>query len=510
MKQTRWLMLLGLLFCGITSACLYATEEETFEQRRARMQAQVDAAVSGSSPAAETPAAAANPNPAETSFAGSSPETRRLDRMQENPYQIGTAGTVPLSGIRVLQYLLPHSKNYQIDPTVVVEGYYYRFLVHAPHGEYEVVSIRKLMQLCREIDVLEDFRNTNSDNQVMEGIKNSALTIGKGLGRILIKPGDSFVAIGAGTGKTARLVKNAFAAPFREPTRLASDGNDRAQGGKGAFGAERRRVAHELGLDVYTSNPNAYALIDEIAKQRSAGGLPIGLSIFALPGGSVFALSLTPIGHDLETEEMIRDNSPEELVRALRIAYGRRLKMDVSLGSSVRILLENPNFSPREQAYLFRHLYAMREVEGAADACAFLAQTPSPQMASVVSGQVEMLSLLHQRARRLRRFVPIRNTLGAVSADGALCAMLSNDVAVYQRDIETSLDLLKAAADKAGAPVVEVWSTGSIPEATQQAASRRGILCHPDILLEPIFRQQKAQGEARPVALPSLMPPSAN
>ncbi len=519
-SQNTIILSVALAMTTASSICVFAKAGESFDERRSRMQQAVDQATNQQPTAPEPPRAPAIPvapaapvSPASADQgptenpAPSAATTSDTSAMQQNPYQINVQKTVSISTIPVLKYLLTPSKNYRIDPQVAIDGYYYKFTVHTPHGDYDVVSIRKLMQLCREIDVLEDFHKKNVDNQVWEGVKNSAIVIGKGVGRILIKPGDSLRAIGVGTGKTLRWTVGLLKMPFAGKARLDADGNDRALGAKGPLGAERRRVAFELGIDVYTSNPTAYALIDEIAKKRSAGGLPIGLSIFALPGGSVFALSLTPIGHDQKTEEMIRDNSPDELLRSLRIYYHKQLQLDTSSASAVRTLLDNPNFSPREQAYLYRYLADMRDVAGHAEAVAFLAQTPSPQMASIVSGQVELLALLHRRARKLREFIPIRNTLGALAEDGTLCLVISNDIALYQDDIETSLDLITGAAAKIGANSAEVWTTGQIPKLTQEAARRRGVACYENILMDPVFRQIRAEEQTAPISLPSVIPP---
>ncbi|MCX7936007.1 MAG: hypothetical protein N3A66_12205, partial [Planctomycetota bacterium] len=315
----------------------------------------------------------------------------------------------------MLKTVLRPSKAYSIDDVVKVDGYYYRFRVRASHGEYEAISVRHLIKLCREIEVIEAFKASDKENHIWTGAAQAAKGIGVGFANIIIHPGQTAKNIGRSTGRLFR----ALGAPFRSRGESkASDGTDRAWLGKGPAGGERRLVAYELGIDVYTDNPAAQALIKEVAKRRFAGKLPLNLGVFALPGGAIFTMALTPMGHDISTEILIRDNSPDELKRVLGLYYLNQFGIDWrKKDSPAQLLLDNPNYSPREQAYLGRYLNDLHDLEGVEEAMRFLAKVDSPAKAAIVSAQVELLALLHARAKPLRRFVPIRNTLGAESRD---------------------------------------------------------------------------------------------
>jgi len=404
--------------------------------------------------------------------------------------------TVHRDDIPILQTIvIPRSENYTIDDHVIVDGYFYTFTVHCPHGTYQVVSVRNLIKLCHEIDVLEHFRKEEHGSHFAAGVGESVKNVGKGAVNVVRHPGVAIKKVGHGLGRFGRLL----ASPFREDKPvLASDGTDRSLLGRGPAGGERRLLAYELGLDVYTYNPNVQELLNSVARSRLAGKLPVGATIFALPGGSVFTLSLTPMGHDQSTEELIRDKGPFELRRELAIRYERQFGLEYGPEKApLTKLLDNPNYSPREQAYLYRYLLDLREVDGVERAVEFLGAVSSPEKAGIVSTQVELLSLLHKRAKPMAQFVPVRNTLGARSRDGTLCLVISIDTVRFWSDVITSLKLSIQAAREAGAERIEFWSTGDIDQKSVEASRSMGVAVHQNILENPLFRRPREPDVAR-------------
>jgi hypothetical protein len=406
-------------------------------------------------------------------------------------------GTVPLHSIPVLQTVLWESPNFEIDPVVEIDGYYYRFRVTSAHGEYRVTSVRKLIKRLHEIDVIEHFRENDEGGHILKGVGQSVVGVGKGLGNAVRHPGQTVKRIGQGTGRFFRAVGGIFAKPFRDEERLlASDGTDLALLGKGPGGGERRLLAAELGLDVYTQNPHAQGLLKEVARQRMMGKLPVGAAVFALPGGAVFTLSLTPMGYEAATEDLIRIHSPAELKRELGIRYQKQFGLDYTdPDSAVARLLANPNYSPREQAYLWRYLTDLEELDGTADAFAFLAGVSTPAQASIVSTQVELLSLLHQRKVPLDRFVPVHNTLGGRGRNGRLCLVISIDTVRYQGDVSKSLQRSINAARRVEAESIAIYSTGDIDRRSVQLAERMGVRVFQNILDDPVFRVPRDESD---------------
>ncbi len=422
---------------------------------------------------------------------GGQSETPRPDPISPNQTvrEGRPKGTVRKDAIPILRTVLKPSPHYRVDDEVGVDGYYYVFTVHSSFGDEEVRSVRELIKTLHEIEVIEEYKQTHEGSHVWEGMKQSAKGVGRGLANLVRHPGQSVKRAGKGVGR----VFGALGAPFRrKPSTTASDGTNRALLGAGPGGGERRLLAAEVGLDVYTDNPHAQAFIKGVAGQRMMGKLPIGSAVFAMPGGILFTLSLTPMGYDPNTEELIRDNGPGELRNRLAARYQQHFGLDYGQPGDLRHLLDNPNFSPREQAYILRYLLDMKGVGGLDHAMDFLSRVNSPAYAKIVIAQIEMLALVHKRGKRFQTFVPVRNTLGALATDGTLCFLISIDTVRYWSDVKTSIEAAVAAGRRVGARRVEIWSTGDIDARSVAEAQRYGVSVRQNILEDPAFRRPRA------------------
>ncbi len=427
----------------------------------------------------------------EEDFADLRVELGRSGGFAAQPEQEGqdSAPVVALSAIRAVTELVPLSDNYTIDERVELDGYYYRFTVHSPHGEYQVLSLRRLLKLCREIEAIEYIRETDEGGHLMEGLGDSLVGLGEGVGNLVLHPGQSVRAVGAGAARFLRATGAFLTAPFRdEEEALADDGVDRSRAGRGLAGGERRRVAFELGLDVYTDNPRVVLVLNEIARLRFAGKLPVNIGLFVVPYGGVLPLSMTPVGTDVATEQLIRDYGPRELKRVLGELYAESFALSPAETATLERLLGNPNYSPREQAYIARHLQQLRALGGVGEAIAFLAEIRTPEQASVVSAQVELLAAMHLRGKPLAKLAPVLHTLGAVAEDGALVLVTSLDFIPYNEEVERSFQRALDVAGQENATRVEIWSTGEIDPATERMAKRMGVWIRPNALLLPVFR----------------------
>lgn len=416
------------------------------------------------------------------------------------PTDPGPRDSVPVDQIRILEIFDLDSQYYSIDPKAGLDGYYYVFKVSSPHGEYRVVSVQDLVKVCHEIDVLETYLAKNKESPLARGLADSVVGVGKGAGDILLHPGLTLKRMGTGVGKMVRGVGRLLATPFKDKNEgKDADGVDRALYGKGPAGGDRRQVAYELGLDVYTDNPNIQKLLNEVGRERLAGRLPVRVGLLFVPGGGVFSLALTPMGYDEPTEKLIRDEEPAELLRILGLRYRNQFGYAYGGRDSdplLEHLLNNPNYTPRQQAYLWLYITEMKDLENRDEALRFLASVGSADEADSVVTQAEMLALIHTRARPLARYHPFGATLGAVGRDGALCMVWPVDTVRQWHDKGRLLDVGLRAMKEAGASRLEVWCVGDVDAATVEAAYKRGVPIHPNILAEPLFRAPRKQEPA--------------
>jgi len=139
-------------------------------------------------------------------------------------------------------------------------------------------------------------------------------------------------------------------------------------------------------------------------------------------------------------------------------------------------------------------------VGGLNHALDFLGRVNSPAYAKIVVAQLEMLALVNQRGKRFSRFVPVRNTLGALATDNTLLFLISIDTVRFWADVQTSIEAAVAAGREQRAARVEIWSTGDIDQRSVALARQYNVAVRQNILENPLF--QRPREGVQPTHLP--------
>ncbi|MFQ5956996.1 MAG: hypothetical protein ACE5KK_04415 [Candidatus Brocadiales bacterium] len=278
---------------------------------------------------------------------------------------------------------------------------------------------------------------------------------------------------------------------------VASDGTDRAALGRGQYaGKQARKFAAELGLDVYSSNQYVQALIQEVVMGRAKGSLGVSVGLFFLTpfkGLGLLGGALTPAGLEAETENLIRDEGPAELRLVLIEKYKRELGLEYKKESAVKALLDNPNYSPREQAYINLHFRRLgradegRSVVGIEDAVAYLGTKDTPNRATFGATQMELYSAYQRHEKDLVRFVVTPKILGAVTEKNKLLFIIPYDIVGRSPYVLGFLDDAVKVAQAQHAKGTELWFTGDVMGGFVSEAKRRGFKVKESVLTFPYF-----------------------
>lgn len=395
-----------------------------------------------------------------------------------------------------LQGLIPRtSEYYTIHSDVRTEGVYYRFTVTSDHGEYTVVGINRLIEVTHEIVRIELFRKTEHGNEAWNGAKESLGDVGRGAKQIVLHPGDSGRAIGRKVKKTGRSVGRFFRDRFssRDDEPESSTGEERDRGVGGFFSSEHaRRFAYENDLDIYSTNPYVRALIEEVSRSRWRGALGVSTALFfvsPIPGlSAVTTGALTGSDRDEEMEQLIRDNDPAELRRALRIQYHEAFdeQRNTPEDGVLMRLLSNPNYSPREVAYLVSYMRRMREVAGRTALLGMLADIDTVADAMFATQQMQLLAAVHAGGRPLASYAVGDGHLGAFLAEGDALTILPIDFADATPQTLEGLEGIARGRERRS---TNLWIIGDATPAFRAAMQARGIHLQEAILRYPAFRE---------------------
>ena len=95
----------------------------------------------------------------------------------------------------------------------------------------------------------------------------------------------------------------------------------------------------------------------------------------------------------------------------------------------------------------------------------------------------------------MKRFAPLRNTLGGLAEDNTLCFLISRDTIRFWSDVATSLDLSLSAGKELRSARVEFWSTGDVDNESAVLAAKKGIAVYQNILEHKVFQKARKKGD---------------
>ncbi len=386
---------------------------------------------------------------------------------------------------------------YEIDKAVEILPPYYRFTVRCEHASYVVVSSVRLLKLCHEIQVLEAYRRMKSESEVWEGMRSSARELGHGARQLAVHPGLSGEALMRNLGRSGRSVGRFFARPFRG-TPVASNGIDRSQIPGSGFAAPHARIfAYRHGLDVYSDNPVVREVIAEVAASHWKGSAGVTVASWAvLPFGIgvITRGAMTPGAWDEEAEVIIRDNAPAELARVLRLrfknafALNREIRADRARLREFDRFLANPNYSPREKAYITFELESLNGLARYDEVVRFLAEARTVEQAIFLAQQLELLGAWHRQGEPFYSFAVMGNRVGGLSGAGELVMIMTQDIVDDTDETRMLRRQFSATAAVLEAKRASLWLVGTATREFHRVARNDGILLIEGLLADPVFQ----------------------
>ncbi len=449
-----------------------------------------------------------------------SPQANRVDNPDdpEAPAAIGvdeaTVADLPrtsLARLRSVQAVLKPDPAYTVQDEVGIAAPFYVFRVESAHGVYDVKGTQNLMQLLYELRVIEAFRQGEHGSEVMSGAGQYIKNTGKGAVNLVVHPVASVKALGRLPFRFMRSVGRTAASPFIKKNETDSEGHSRVAISKGfLYSKEVRKVAYEMGVDVYSQNPYLQGVLHSVSKQRSSGSFLVqGALFFVSPGGSSLAATalevgkwgrraLTPGGRHEVTEMLIRDNDSNELKRINAREFEDDLGLKYEKGAPAYEFLNNFSYSPREKTYARLYLADIKP-RGLDDALRFLAESPDMETAIFNYHQFSLLHAIHHGDARLTRLLPVGGRLAAVNTRGELMLVVPWDVVQNDAQTRALLEAVKQANGTLGrGRNAQLWFTGDVDMIVWRFARDEGVTVRGNILRDAMFKHYLQRWHAPP------------
>lgn len=261
-------------------------------------------------------------------------------------------GAVSMTDLRLPKEFYPTTSPYAQITSVQEESQYPGFLtffVTSPHGSYTVHGLTNLRKCLHEIDVIEQLNaNEDAGGGIADGAVDSLKDTGTGLKNIVVHPVDSVSGIGRGIGKLGGKIGGVFRK------------KEAGEKGDGFLSSTKRKIAKELGVDVYTRNPNLQAKLDSMAKANMGGRGVVAVATFFVPVGLIASAVMTVSNINSAADQLVNDSDRGDLFKMNEKAL-------TELGfprSKVLQFLNHPYYTPREITYLRFYLEKLKRVQG--------------------------------------------------------------------------------------------------------------------------------------------------
>ena len=342
----------------------------------------------------------------------------------------------------VLPTALLQGKRYRVEETVSTDGFLMKFSIQSDFGTFIARSPEMAETRIKEIDAIDRLEKVSKSDAFIAGLKASGREFGKQVGQLIDQPKETIKAIPEGVGRFFDRVergaktgyqklgdmkeqeKQTAPPPAGPGARLPGEPEPTgAKGGKmtveeaavravgkttaDAFGYDdqRRRIARELGVDPYSTNPVLTQRLDDIASAAFAGGLGVSAFKAVVPAGMVISTTTT-------LSDWVWDMPPGDL----KVQNERSLKAMGISQEQVDRLLRQPHFTLTLQTRLVKALERLKQTAGRPGIMPVALTVQSFDQARFVVDGMEMLAGYNEKIspiKALEKEVPFAGRTAA-------------------------------------------------------------------------------------------------
>jgi hypothetical protein len=321
---------------------------------------------------------------------------------------------------------------YKIDPEVPTDGFLMTFTVHSEYGVFTARTPETLEMLLVEIGALEQLKHVSQSDAFVEGFKDSSKQFGRQIKDLVTEPVETVKGIPAGVGSFFSRMAQGAKTGYQKLQDI-QDENDQVAppqpkglGGSlpgktdiiaedkpgmsveeaslrmtgqvtaNAFGYEdqRRRIAREVRVDPYTTNPVLTEKLNHIAGAAFVGGL--GISVFK---------AVAPVSMVLSTSTLLSDWVWDTTPGALKLQNEAALLAMGVTQDEIDHLLRHRFYTLTLQTKLVKALERLQNIEDRPQVMPVALSVESFDQARFVVSAMEMLAKYHETVTPLASLV---------------------------------------------------------------------------------------------------------
>ncbi len=363
----------------------------------------------------------------------------------------------------VLPANLISGPHFKVQDRVMADGYMYRFIVDSDYGSFVVTGEYGLRKLLKEIQAIARLKSVSKGEALVEGVKDKSKDTLEFAGRAVTQPVDTLRSIPTGVSKLFGNIATAqrSAPDYRRDTMTqevlkVSDA--------------KRKIAYDLGVDVYSSNMVLQKELTGIARAQGLGALGVSAAI-PYGGGTVVGLSRSS-RTATEVNQLLRDEPPASLTN---INQRKLQAMGVDSGLIQRFLTHRV-FTPRHQIVIVACLDKLSGARGREAFIQYSLSASDEDSANFFQNIAEILRGYHESVSPIQE-IRAPGVLVARAANGTALVPFPLDYAVWTVRAERAVKstMASAKAGKRKPAKMELWVTGTVSPLFRQQAKAQGI-----------------------------------
>lgn len=353
---------------------------------------------------------------------------------------------------------------HKVRERVVVEDYLCVFEIESDYGLLTAPSRRMLGTRLREIEILATAGRSSEAGEVFRGLENS----------LRRSATDAVGAIQDPFGTVRRVPQAAYNKTFGRVKGLFGSSGDpsRYEGSWAAstlYGEQKRKIAGELNLDPYSTNPAVQQVLNELAKARATGSWTVDLSSTALP--SAVGYTRSAVDAQAEVKNVVLSNAPDDVDKL----NDRKLaELGVSTYARQKFLA-CPWLSPTHKTIITTAAGGLRGVDDLEALLVAAAEATDETRAVLQTQQAAMLAAFHAQQGGLRRLDGTGGVVIAYTQGGHVIVVLPIDQGTFDAHTEGAIRGVLEVPRVKAAPSRTIYVTGRCSPALEAFLKDAGV-----------------------------------
>jgi hypothetical protein len=379
---------------------------------------------------------------------------------------LGAANYEAPSDKRASEVLPPNLRSgphFKVQDRVAADGYMLRFTVTSDYGTFPVTGEYGLRKLIKEIQAIAALKKTSKGEAFAEGVRGKAQETLEFGANLVADPGSTIASVPQGVAKLFDNLATGLQKP-REPRR------DTVGEQLLNVSDAKRKIAYDLGVDVYSSNRVLQNELDGLSKAQALGSLGVSA---AIPYGGGTLVGISRMSQTAgEVNRLLRDESPS----GLRNINERKLQaMGVDRSLTERFL-NSTQLSPRHKTVIAASQEKLSGARGRDAFINFALQANDESSANFMQNMAEILAAYQQTVSPIQE-ISAPGIILARGANGTVLIPFPLDYGVWtvraERVVKNTLAGYKTPGRNQAR--FEFWVTGALSPLARRQLEAQGI-----------------------------------